>query len=92
MNDLTSLSQNLTNSSTSDTLTTLFVWVTIVSLVLTLVIVILYVLHLIRRRKLEAAIFEIRDLLLDIKNNTAPKVVDRPLDIATPPPPETHSL
>jgi len=85
MDDLTSVSQQLTTNSTSDTAAKFFVWVTVISLVLTFVIALLYVLHLIRRRKLEAAIFEIRDLLRDIKDNTAVAPAHRPLETAAVP-------
>ncbi len=43
-------------------------WLLIGSTVLTVIFLILYIAHIIRRHKLEKAIFEIRDLLRDIKD------------------------
>ena len=72
MYDLNSLQQNLTNSVSSNVTNSLtsqlMDWLLIGSTVLTVLFLILYIVHMIRRHKLEKAIFEMRDLLRDIKD------------------------
>jgi hypothetical protein len=68
MNDLNAL-QQLTDHTTSNVTSQLMGWLVVPSLILTLVIVALYITALVRRRRVESAIFEIRDLLKDMKAN-----------------------
>lgn len=74
MDDLDSLQQalsgsvtNSVNSGIQDQLGKLIAWVVVLSIILTVIILVLYILHMLRRRKLENAIFEIRDTLRDMK-------------------------
>ncbi len=63
-------------------------WLLIGSTVLTVLFLIFYILHIIRRHKLEKAIFEIRDLLRDIKDA---QFSSRPTPVATTQPEATSS-
>lgn len=74
MYDLNSLQDSLTSGVTDsvksgfqDQLGKIMAWIVVPSVVLTLLIILLYVLHALRRRKVEKAIFEIRDMLRDAK-------------------------
>lgn len=80
MYDIKSL-QDALNTNVSNTVTTglqdqlnkIIAWIVIPTLVLTVAIIVLYVIHMLRRRKIENAILEIRDTLRDIKfTQTAP--------------------
>lgn len=64
------LSSNVTNSVTSsvqDELGKIMAWLVVPSIIITVVFVVLYLLHMLRRRKIENAILEIRDILREIK-------------------------
>lgn len=74
MEDITglqdALSSNVTNSVTSsvqDELGKIIAWLVVPSIIITVVFVVLYVLHMLRRRKIENAILEMRDILRDMK-------------------------
>lgn len=66
--DLTTLQQQLTDSTTSNIADKLFQWVILPSIISLAIVLVLYIAHVIRRRKIENAIFEIRDLLRDMKD------------------------
>ena len=64
------LNSNVSTSVSSgieDQLNKLIVWLVIPSIVLTVLIIVLYTVHMLRRRKIENAILEIRDTLREIK-------------------------
>ena len=74
MYDIKSL-QDALNTNVSNTVTTglqdqlnkIIAWIVIPTLVLTVAIIVIYVVHMLRRRKIENAILEIRDILREIK-------------------------
>lgn len=82
MYDLNSLQQNLTNSVSSNVTNSLTSqltnWLLIGSTVLTVLFLIFYVAHIIRRHRLEKAIFEMRDLLRDIRDAQTVRVPRQP--------------
>lgn len=64
------LNTNVTNTVTTglqDQLNKIIAWIVIPTLVLTVAIIVIYVVHMLRRRKIENAILEIRDTLRDMK-------------------------
>lgn len=64
------LNTNVTNTVTTglqDQLNKIIAWIVIPTLVLTVAIIVIYVVHMLRRRKIENAILEIRDTLREIK-------------------------
>lgn len=74
MDELT-LEQALANSSTlSDTsnLTTLLAWALVPSVIILVVFVVFYIVRSVHRRKVDAAIFEIRNTLREMKLQQAP--------------------
>lgn len=73
--DYTSLQQTFTDNLTSgvtsgvqDQLGKIMAWVVIPSIILTVIILLAYILHLIHRHKVDKAIFEIRDMLREMKS------------------------
>ncbi len=74
MEDITGLQDALTNNVTStvtssvqDELGKIMAWLVMPSIIITVVFVVLYLLHVLRRRKIENAILEMRDILREMK-------------------------
>ncbi len=64
--DVNTLTQDLTNNVTSDLSGSLFFWFLVPSIIIALLFLVVFISGIIRRRRVENAIFEIRDLLEDI--------------------------
>jgi hypothetical protein len=64
--DVNTLTQDLTNNVTSDLSDSLFFWFLVPSIIIALLFLVVFISGIIRRRRVENAIFEIRDLLEDI--------------------------
>lgn len=89
------LNTNVTNSVTSgiqDQLGKIFALIVIPSIIITLVLIILYLLHVLRRRKIENAILEIRDTLRDSKLPQASPVEPSQKPQRTPEPASSISI
>ena len=76
--DLSEIEQLINGSSTGLTetditglLSQMFLWILLPSIIFSTVFLVLYIVHSIRRRKLENAIFEIRDILRDMNTSNA---------------------
>lgn len=67
--DVNTLTQDLTNNVTSDLPDSLFFWFLVPSIIITLLFLVVFISGIIRRRRLENAIFEIRDLLQEIRDS-----------------------
>ena len=82
------LGTNVTDSVTSgiqSQIDKIIAWIVVPSIILTLLVLLLYVLHMLRRRKIENAILEIRDTLRDIKlAQVAPAKPAYPADTLKP--------
>lgn len=79
MYDLDSLQQtlntNVTNSVTAgieDQISKIMLWIVVPTIILSVLILVLYVLHVLRRRKIENAILDIRDTLREMKLDRLP--------------------
>lgn len=64
--DVNTLTQELTNNVTSDLPDSLLVWFLVPSIIITLLFLVVFISGIIRRRRVENAIFEIRDMLEDL--------------------------
>lgn len=64
--DVNTLTQDLTNNVTSDLPDSLLVWFLVPSIIITLLFLVVFISGIIRRRRVENAIFEIRDMLEDL--------------------------
>lgn len=79
MEDLSEIEQlinggpsGLTEAFFTDLISQMFLWILLPSILISIVILVLYIVHSVRRRKLENALFEIRDILRDMHtSNTA---------------------
>lgn len=67
--DVNTLTQELTNNFTSDLSDSLLVWFLVSSIIITLFFLVVFISGIIRRRRVESAIFEIRDLLQEIRDS-----------------------
>jgi hypothetical protein len=67
--DVNSLTQGLTDNVTTDITGQLVAWFLIPSIVITVLFLVIYSAHIVRRRHVENAIFEIRDLLREIRDS-----------------------
>ncbi len=67
--DVNTLTQDLTNNVTSDLPDSLLVWFLVPSIIITLLFLVVFISGIIRRRRVENAIFEIRDLLQEIRDS-----------------------
>lgn len=67
--DVNALTQDLTNNVTSDLPDSLFFWFLVPSIIITLLFLVVFISGIIRRRRVENAIFEIRDLLQEIRDS-----------------------
>jgi uncharacterized membrane protein len=70
--DVNTLTQDLTNNVTSDLPDSLLVWFLVPSIIITLLFLVVFISGIIRRRRVENAIFEIRDLLEDLLEAQCP--------------------
>ena len=64
--DVNTLTQDFTNNVTSDLSDSLFFWFLVPSIIITLLFLVVFISGIIRRRRVENAIFEIRDMLEDL--------------------------
>ena len=81
MEDLTQLENTLSNNVTSsiqNEISKLMAWFIVPSIILTLLVILLYLLHVLRRRKIENAILEMRDVLREMKLAAVTPVQPRP--------------
>lgn len=67
--DVNTLTQDLTNNVTSDLPDSLLVWFLVPSIIITVLFLVVFISGIIRRRRVENAIFEIRDLLQEIRDS-----------------------
>lgn len=65
--DANTLTNDFTNNVTSSVADQLMGWLIVPSIVITLVFAILYIAHLIHRRRVDKAVFEIRDILRQVQ-------------------------
>ncbi|MBP7857590.1 MAG: hypothetical protein WAW63_02220 [Candidatus Saccharimonadales bacterium] len=68
--DVNTLTQDLTSNVTSNLSDVLMKWMLVPSIVMTLLFLVVLVANNLRRRRVENAIFEIRDLLRDMQSDS----------------------
>lgn len=98
MEDLSGIEQiingdsgGLTEADITGFMSQMFLWILLPSILISVVILVLFIIHSVRRRKLENALFEIRDILRDMHNsNTTPPPILKaePLAVSEQPEPE----
>lgn len=87
MEDISQLLNSETNSTTADItnqVMQLMAWIIIPSVILTIIVVVFFVLYMLRKRKIENAIFEIRDILRDMQRLQTPSAIPHQPEQAQP--------
>ncbi|QQS18097.1 hypothetical protein IPL68_05660 [Candidatus Saccharibacteria bacterium] len=79
--DVNSLTQDLTNNVTSNVSDSLVAWVLVPSIIITVLFLVVFIGSIIRRRHIENAIFEIRNILGEMRDaqiSSALEATERP--------------
>lgn len=88
LNGTTGGTSTTTTTDIANQINTVVMWTVVPTIIFGIIFLVMYILRINRRRKVENAIFEIRDLLKTMQPQQAPAPQTQPID----PKPETTSI